>query len=103
MKAQLEKKVALIQAEQRRQVELRMLEDVAASEIGRLVNMSNANASMTLKQANATAAANRMLLTTEYLRLQEIHAWQRATKTIVYSDAEPLSFPLSPILSGEYP
>lgn len=100
--AQREKEVALIQAEQRRavqQVELRILEDIAASEIGRLVNMSNANASMTLKQAEATASANRLIFSPEYLRLQEIHSWKQATKTIVYSDSEPLSFPLSPLLS----
>lgn len=104
VRAQLEKEVALIQAEQRRavqQVELRMLEDVAASEIGRLVNMSNANASMTLNQANATAAANRLIFSPEYLRLQEIHSWREATKTIVYSDSEPLSFPLSTLLSDK--
>lgn len=104
IKALLKKEVALIEAEQHRavqQVELRMLEDVAASEIGRLLNLSEANASVTMQAANATAGANRLVLSPEFLRLEEINSWKHSTKTVVYSAAEPLSFPLSPLIAGD--
>ena len=102
IRALLQKDVALIEAEERREVQqvtLRMLEDVAASELGRAINASNTNASIILERARATAAANKMLYTPEFLRLEEFEAWKRSTKTVVYSGNEPLSFPLSTMLS----
>lgn len=92
------KEVAVMEAEQRRQVEnieLRRLEDIAKSEIMRAKEKATADAIITKLHAEAQAQANDLIHTASFMRLAEVAAWGNATKTIVYSKEEPLSFPLS--------
>ena len=92
------KEVALMQAEERRQVEnveLARLEDIAKSELKRSKDRADMDATILEINAHAQAHANLLIHTPTFLRLHEIAAWGNSTKTIVYSDNEPLSFPLS--------
>ena len=100
--SQQAKEVAKMVAEQRREVEnieLRRLEDISKSEINRAHEKASADAIITKMQAEAQSAANALIHTASYVRLAEVAAWGNATKTIVYSKEEPLSFPLSATLA----
>ena len=98
--AQQHKEVALMQADERREVEnveLSRLDDIATSEIKRSKYRAEAEAEIIALNARAQALANDLIHQPTFLRLNEIWAWGNNTKTIVYSDQEPLSFPLSAV------